>query len=399
MRYFLLILLSLGVIMGLYSDDVKYPFAQKVAYQKGVELSRDREVVVKNIQHYYEKWKEDFLIQEGEYYRIATDKKNTSRTVSEGQGYGMLITALMAGYDENAKKIFDGLYLFSRAHPSALSPLFMTWQVPAKKGESDSAFDGDADIAYALLLASKQWGNQGKIAYNKEADKIIQALLKSVVGKSSYLPLLGDWVEEDGKKYNQFTTRSSDFMLSHFRTFYRITKDKQWLEVIKATQDALLEIQNLPENKTALVSDFIVKKGGRYYPEKRGFLEEEDDAYYYNACRVPMRVGLDALLNGDKTSLVIVQKMAQWIAKKSGKNPDKIMSGYRLDGSVIGEYTSAVFIAPFAVAVKCDPTLQGFFDKLYDAIKDRHENYYEDSINLLSQLIMIDAFWDPSKVK
>ncbi len=397
-----------GVLMfGLFSWTVfasaktpAYPFPQEVAYKKSSSLSQySQKTLEKNVANYYDIWKRDFLVKQKDLYRIASDKDDKSRTVSEGQGYGMMIVALMAGYDRDAQKIFDGLYHFAKKHPSEICGSFMTWQVPAKKGGSDSAFDGDADIAYALMLASKQWGNTGKVHYANEAKNIINALSLMAIGKESHLPLLGDWVEQNGKKYNQYTTRTSDFMPSHFRAFYRFTGDKKWLSVIETTNRALAMIQNNPTNKTALVSDFIYHDKQGYHPTKRKFLEEEDDSYYYNACRVPLRIGLDALLNGDKISQEISKSMLSWIVEKSGKNVANIKSGYRLSGQVIGDYSSAVFVAPFGVAAKLDASKQAFLDAIYEMVKSSHENYFEDSVNLLSQLVMIEAFWDPTTVK
>ncbi len=398
MLRFSLLLGTLSTLFAAPIEQPKFPYPQHVAYKEALDLSAySQGHLEKQVASYYAQWKKDFLVKEGKLYRIASDKEDKSRTVSEGQGYGMMIVALMAGYDKDAKKIFDGLYAFAKMHPSEICSDFMTWQVPEIKGESDSAFDGDADIAYALLLAEAQWGDS---VYKEGAKRLILALMEKVIGKDSHLPLLGDWVEQEGKKYNQYTTRSSDFMLSHFRAFYRFSQDKRWLAVIKATQDALLGVQNDPKNHTALVSDFIYHDNKGYHPTSRKFLEEEDDSYYYNACRVPFRVGLDALLNSDKTSVKIAQKMAQWIEKRSEQNPQKIFPGYRLSGEAIAkDYTSAVFVAPFAVSLKLLPTSQHFFDAIYEAIKQRHENYFEDSINLLSQLIMIGAFWDPTQVK
>lgn len=76
----------------------------------------------------------------------------------------MLITAYMAGHDADAQTYFDGLYRFYKAHPSSIDPALMAWQ-QAKDSSgnivdtsgSDAATDGDMDIAYALLLADKQW--------------------------------------------------------------------------------------------------------------------------------------------------------------------------------------------------------------------------------------------------
>ncbi len=395
-------------LLALWADDskesgVKHPFPAHVVYTKSISPSgyTQRQLDL-NLYRYYIKWKKDFVVQEGKRFRIAMDKKDKTRTTSESQGYGMLITAYFAGADKEAKKIFDGLYIFSRLYPSSICPDLMSWEIPEKKpGHGDSAFDGDADIAYALLLADRQWGSDGLINYRKEALKILDAIMKCTVGKESHLPLLGDWVDLKGKKYNQYTTRSSDFILSHFRTFYRATGDRRWLKVIEATQQAAADIQSLPENSTTLLSDFLRydRKRKRFVPTERKFLETEDDSYYYNACRDPWRIGADALLNDDSRSRTIVRKMLYWIWNSSGKDPLKIKSGYHLDGSVIGNYFSIAFVAPFGVAAKTDPRMQEFLDAIYEAIKDRHENYYEDSISLLSQLIITDNYWDPYPLK
>jgi len=397
MRKTIVLSMLLGMVMGVFAGTERFPYPQYLSYKNAITLSKyTQKALAKNVAVYYDIWKRDFLVEENGLYRIATDKKDTSRTVSEGQGYGMMIVALMAGYDKEAKKIFDGLYGFVKKYPSGACGAFMTWQVPAKRGENDSAFDGDADIAYALLLADAQWGDKH---YALEAKMLIDALGQLVVGKDSHLPLLGDWVEQGGKKYNQYTTRSSDFMPSHFRAFYRFTGDKKWLSVIQATQSALVDIQNHANNKTALISDFIYHDSAGYHPTVRKFLENEDDSYYYNACRVPLRIGVDALLNGDKTSESIAQKMTNWMIKESRYNPRNIKSGYRLSGQVIGDYTSSVFVAPFGVSAKLNRKNQAFLDDIYEVIKESHENYYEDSVNLLSQLIMIEAFWDPTSVR
>lgn len=394
--------LSFMGVFSLLQAKPAYPFPQQVAYIKSNKLSHyTHKILAENVAKYYQQWKKDFLVKEGPFYRVATDKKTKLRTVSEGQGYGMMIVALMAGEEKEAQKIFDGLYYFVKANPSEACDAFMTWQVPPKKGESDSAFDGDADIAYALMLASKQWGDSG-IDYATEARRLLKNLEQKVIGDKSNLPLLGDWVVKDGKKYNQYTTRTSDFMLSHFRAFYAFTGNKRWLDIISQTQKALLDVQHSSKNKTGLVSDFVYfdKASKTYKPTVRKFLEEEDNSYYYNACRVPMRVGLDALLNADITSIKIVKKMTSWIRKNSHANARHIYPGYRLSGKAISkEYTSSVFIAPFAVGAKLGKENQTFLDTLYEAVKKRHEDYYEDSVNLLSQLIMIEAFWDPTTVK
>jgi len=60
----------------------------------------------------------------------------------------MLIVAQMAGYDPEAKPIFDGLWRFARAHPSSGDAISCLAGADKKGDKPDSAFDGDADIAY-----------------------------------------------------------------------------------------------------------------------------------------------------------------------------------------------------------------------------------------------------------
>jgi endoglucanase len=86
----------------------------------------------------------------------------------------------------------------------------MTWQVPIDPAGDDSAFDGDADIAYALLLADRQWGSKGAVAYRREAEQVMRAILRSTIGPRSHLPMLGDWTSPDGERHNQFPPRPSD---------------------------------------------------------------------------------------------------------------------------------------------------------------------------------------------
>ncbi len=115
---------------------------------------------------FYDGWKERYLVEgcEPGHLRVRTEGSAAHYTVSEGQGYGMLIAVYMAGHDPEARDVFDGLYRYARAHPSALTPNLMAWAQDEDcrhVGGDDSATDGDLDIAYALLLADRQWAAKG----------------------------------------------------------------------------------------------------------------------------------------------------------------------------------------------------------------------------------------------
>ena len=91
---------------------------------------------------------------------------------------------------------------------NALQFLYTHQDAEVPEGKSkDSAFDGDADIALALLLADAQWGSGGKVNYRAAASEVISGIGESTIGPESHLPLLGDWVNPQGTQYNQYTIR------------------------------------------------------------------------------------------------------------------------------------------------------------------------------------------------
>ena len=208
------------------------PFPQHTTYASGVILPNHRTQVQldQDVRNYYDSWSSSYVVSAGTssqgapMYRVTFGSNEPDQTVSEGQGFGMVITALLAGHDPNAQAVFDGLWAFSREHPSTIDSRLMDWKVPQTGGD-DSAFDGDADIAYGLLLADAQWGSSGAVDYTAEANTVIAGILQSTIGPASRLPMLGDWVDPNGATFNQYTPRSSDFMPAHFRAYGAHTGD------------------------------------------------------------------------------------------------------------------------------------------------------------------------------
>ncbi|MCC6406491.1 MAG: chitosanase [Planctomycetes bacterium] len=330
----------------------------------------------------------------------------TDATVSEGQGYGLMLAAIFAGHDPNAQTLFDGLWEFSLDHASTSDARLMDWFVAHDEGPDpngdDSAFDGDCDAAFALLLAERQWGNAGRFDYHAEALRVLAAVEQSTLGPQSHLPMLGDWVSPSGAVYNQYTTRPSDFMLDHFRAFERWSGDPTWSQVTSACVAVTGTIVRQHSLTTALLPDFVVPTSAtntKPKPAPPDFLEGPFDGdYSYNACRVPWRFATDALVNGNALTLRIARGEAAWIHSKTGANPQAIGAGYHLNGSALPgtNYFTTAFAAPFAVALMTKPSEQAFLDALYSAIEASDEDYYEDSIALLCLVVLTGNWWDPT---
>lgn len=396
-------------------ESPKHPFPQHKVYAPNTirpnhrtQAQQDNDVRV-----FYDYWKGRYLVNDGTtaegnpLYRVAygATLPDKNRTVSEGQGYGMIIVALMAGYDPQAQVMFDGLWEFARTHPSEIDHRLMDWDVPDTSTGNASAFDGDADMAYALLLADKQWGSDGRIDYWTAAETLITAMLESTIGPTSRLPTLGDWVDPSASTYNQYTPRSSDFMPAHFRAYGRAVNHPVWSEVISNTQMVITSLQTNYSPATGLLPDFIVPISAINHtpqPAPADFLEGANDGhYYYNAGRDPWRMATDALLNNDPVSRAQVAKIAVWAESATGGNPTNIKAGYALNGTPLAgsNYFSTLFAAPLGVAAMTVPSHQEWLNAIYDAVYDKYEGYYEDSVNLLCLLVMTGNYWDPTTIE
>ncbi|HEY0734515.1 MAG TPA: glycosyl hydrolase family 8 [Herpetosiphonaceae bacterium] len=383
------------------------PFPQHVSYAPGsIRPSRFTQAQLdQHVRAFYDDWKQKFLVAAGTnpagraMYRVAFGI-GSSATVSEGQGYGMMIVALMAGHDANAQALFDGLWYFSRNYPSGGDRRLMSWKIDNGQivDGNSSAFDGDADIAYGLLLADAQWGSTGSVNYAAEARAVIDGILAATIGPSSRLPMLGDWVSPSGATHNQYTPRSSDFMPSHFRSYGRATGNTVWNEVVSRSQTAISGIQSNYSPTTGLLPDFMLCSTSiSCRPASAGFLEGPNDgSYYYNAGRDPWRLGLDALLNNNATSRAQVQKLINWLASSTGSTATNIKAGYQLNGTPIGQYFTTFFAAPVGVGAMTDSSKQGFLDSIYGAVYNRHESYFEDTVTLVCLLVMTGNYWDPT---
>jgi hypothetical protein len=231
---------------------------------------------------------------------------------------------------------------------------------------------------------------------------VIAGIFESTIGPASRLPLLGDWVDPDGAQYNQYTPRSSDFMPAHFRAFGRAMPNLPWDQVVANCQVVITSLQTNFSPDTGLLPDFIVPLSGADHspqPAPAGFLEGPDDgSYSYNAFRDPWRIGTDALLNGDALSLAQARRFSAWAEEAAEGVPANLRAGYQLDGTPLpdSDYFTIIVAAPLGVAAMTMPSQQGWLNRIYAAVRNHHEDYYEDSVALLSLLVMTGNYWDPT---
>src|SRR5580704_8708131 len=120
----------------------------------------------------YASWKTHYLKTDcgSGYYRVDNGNGDAS-TFSEGQGYGMVLTAYFGD-----KTTFDGLWAFAQKNFNPSTGL-MGWHVTCSgyttsDGGAGSATDGDTDIGFSLIVAAAQWGG----TYAQQAQTYLSTL-------------------------------------------------------------------------------------------------------------------------------------------------------------------------------------------------------------------------------
>ena len=376
------------------------PFPQAGLFQMGGAVikpnDRNQNDLNNDVIAKYNNYKTRYLKQAsgGKYYILATgngkvDCGNT-QTISEAHGYGMIIFALMAGYDNEAKTIFNGMNALRKAQKSSSNSSLMSWVVCDVNANSatpdDAATDGDLDNAYALLLAYRQWGDQ---SYLTDAQNLIGAIKQSEMSGQTKRTKLGDWSS------SHYNTRSSDWMPGHFRAFREATNDDFWREAADTVYKLLGQVSN---QTTGLMPDFVT--GTNPVPDADGGGTHEDNAqhYSYNACRVPWRIATDYAHHGTPAAKTQIDKISAWLKTATNGQPNQIKDGYQLNGTALGGYNALEFTAPFASGMIANSANQTFLNSIYNAIRANNPgngDEYGAGIQLLNMLLISGNWWAP----
>ena len=380
-----------------------FPFPQHTEY-KGTYIipnNYSQEELDNFTTEFYDNWKKKYLknnCEENQYY-VDFDEGNTIN-VSEGLGYGMLITVIMAGYDNEAKTYFDGMFRFYEAHPSSINPNLMAWEqingcITNPDGGDDAASDGDIDIAYALLLADKQWGSSGEINYLEKAKNIINAIMKDEINHETWTVKLGDWSNSDNPNF-YYSTRPSDFITDHFRAFNIVNPNNNWDKVISSCYNLIENMQTNYSATTGLIPDFIINTNTSAKPANAQFLESDYDGnYYYNACRVPWRIATDYLTGGDNRAKLALDKINNWIISETNGNTENISAGYLLNGTALVDYNDLVFSGAFAVSAMTSNN-QAWLNNLYTEMINQNINdngYFGNTLKMLYLITISKNYW------
>jgi endo-1,4-beta-D-glucanase Y len=369
-----LTVLFFAALMVKAAGAAAFPFPQSVKYPFGIRPSLSAEAITRIVQNAYDNWLMLYLTRDGcpeNTYRIHRYLANDFDTVSEGIGYGMLIMALMDNEKNQTQRYFDGLWKYYQSYLNEFG--LMYWKIDRQGNviSEDSASDGDGDVAMALLYAHKQWGSRGKINYFAEARGLIAKIMSFEVTRD-------DFVIKPGSEWGGYNITNPSYFDP---AFYRVWQglDPGWNKVLNRCQKIYRYFYD--NYKTGLFPDWCVADGSTAYLSYN---------YSYDACRVPLKIGLDYLWNGKGGEHL--EKLSNWITGMTNGNPELIVDGYKLNGTPLGKYNNAAFVGPFCVAAMVSKKHQEWLDKSFSHLVGLETGgrfgYYNDTIRLLSLLIV-----------
>ncbi|HZL21369.1 MAG TPA: glycosyl hydrolase family 8 [Polyangia bacterium] len=314
--------------------------------------------------------------------------ENGNDTVSEGIGYGMLIAVFM-----NDQPLFESLWTYAQAHPDGKG--LMTWCIPSGMANScsgtGSATDGDEDIAYALLMATKQWGTHASDAMTQ-----IKNILKNEVSGS---------ILEGGDGFNNAAEIDpSYFAPSYYRAFaaFDTADGAAWMSVL----DESYSILGMATGTDGLVPNWINPSGTGI-----SSVDSTNGPYFgYDSCRIPFRVAMDFCINNEARAKNYAGTIATFYASKAtATSLVGIMDGYTTTGGnppgSLGDYAAGMaFLGPGAVAAMAAGNQDGLRDLGYTTLRaDATQGamkvsgtftYFHASLGVLSLLALSGNFWD-----
>ncbi|MCF0220887.1 MAG: hypothetical protein HUK19_01195 [Fibrobacter sp.] len=248
-----------------------------------------------------------------------TTMKFRGCSVSEGTGYGMLISYFAGDFDT-----FNRLWNYSRAfrayHNLKLTP-WITKSFHYEEVDNSSATDADLDIATALILASYKMSSEGNAAlsqaYLADALTIVGAIWDKEVNKSNFLLYSGDT--------EMWTMGDPAYNLSYFspvalRLFALVDKSHDWTTVLNNMYAYMINVQAAG---TGVFPDWSNGLGLPVNPDN-GSADRTYWTFNKESVRIPWRIAWDYYWYGsvDANPALVLNTLNNFIVARSAGDPN-----------------------------------------------------------------------------
>ena len=362
----------------------KFPFPQNMKHPHGHTVTSADPTVIKA---HFDKWKKAWYQDKGNEAWVLAPEGICS-TVSEAIAYGMMIMVYISSTGDDHQSEFDKLYATWKNNGGNGGG--MNWRIGCDGG-SGSATDADVDAALALVMASKQWGND---SYLSDAKKIISWMSTNDIDGNNSVKPGSQWNDAFNPSYGT---------LANFELFEKVSGDSKWATVkSKAAQD-MIACQN---SKSGLVPDWCDWSGHQPTKTSASVAQNEDPGFYDDAARTPWRAAWAYYWYGNSDAKKFNDKIWPWLKEESKGTASGINSGYKMDGtankSATRNFVSSTFSGGLGLAAASADDGASFTKSVYRALSNMTscavaegcgedvpgEKYYPATLNLLYLLLV-----------
>ena len=246
--------------------------------------------------------------------RVQRAPATATTRVSEAISYGMLFAVYM-----NDKATFDNLWKYEQKHLDTHG--LMNWHINSSgttaSGGTNSATDADEDMAFALVMADKQWGGYTTVAKNMLGDRRDERLRHRR--------------HHQGRRH----LRRGQPLVPRARVLPGVRRATRATRAGRRSSTRPTSILSMvADATTGLVPDWSAGRTGA-------------GNYTYDATRTPFRIALDACWSDDPRAVTFSQKIGGFFAGIGAAN---IKDGYNLNGTATGTYHNSSFVGPAGAA-------------------------------------------------
>jgi endo-1,4-beta-D-glucanase Y len=368
----------------------RFPFPQN---QRLPHISYPRHADAGDVRGAFERWRDEIVTSDGARGGLRTRRPDTpdgqaNSTVSEGIAYGMIIAVMM---DDQA--MFDGFWTYARCFLNKSG--LMDWYI-APDGQKPiavgAASDADEDMAWALIMADRQWGGAGSLgeSYASIALRLIDAIYNTEVDHDRWPDMFlpgDDWRGRD-------VFNPSYFAPNQYRLFGEVSGNAgAWQRVVDRGYEVLERSLNdaSGNRKNGLVPAWCDSSGTpvEAFP---GAMTN----YQYDSARTPFRMAQDYALSRDERARAYLARTSAFFANLGA---DALVDGYTLDGkpapdprSPAQNPGSAVFVACAAAGAMHDPKYADFVEAAYARVRTgqllTRSRYYNHCWTVLGLLML-----------
>ncbi len=313
---------------------------------------------------YYPNWIRQYVESVPQGLRVVNVGLNDA-TVSEGQGYGMLIAALAKD-----PATFRGLWQYAAHYLDANG--LMNWEISSTGSVigATSATNGDETMAEGLLIAGAQWPGHG---YHRAGVAMANAIYAHDLIAGTLLIGPGDgWGSSN-------TDIAPGYIAPYaYQMFAQATGNKGWTQVLSANEQWLASTG--ANGTTGLMPDWESTSGSAVVPAGSQNSAQAHE-YYANAASNPIWLAQWMMQGGHSAAAT---RLTQFILSAP------LSDGYTLTGTALSSgYTNMLFLSGIGTLLMAtDPTSSHAAAVYQQMLTQQANSYYGSTLKTLALFLL-----------